>query len=65
MAEELLVKVVADGLDVFQGVLLGLAQERRSTTEPVGTVSNYDLDANSYIQLFSICENVLLLLLDS
>lgn len=65
MAEELLVKVVADGLDVFQGVVLGLAQERRSTTEPVGTVPNYDLDANSYIQMFSISENVLLLLLDS
>lgn len=35
VAEELVVKVVADGLDVFQGVLLGLAQKRRSTTEPV------------------------------
>lgn len=40
VAEELLVKVVADGLNVFQGVLLGLPQERRGTTEPVGKVSN-------------------------
>lgn len=40
VTEELLVKVVADGLYVLQGVLLGLAQERRSTTEPVGSVSN-------------------------
>lgn len=46
VAEELLVKLVADGLDVLQGVLLGLAQERRSTAEPVGTVSSYDLDEN-------------------
>lgn len=34
VAEILLVEVVVDGRDVREGLLLGLAEERRSTTEP-------------------------------
>lgn len=34
IAEILLIKVVVDSRDVSQGLLLGLAQKRRSTTQP-------------------------------